>query len=670
MQPPAPVRAHPLPYSNSFHPMPTPQNAHPMLYYYRARPEFKRQVMVKRFATLEVISRLLAVPVESLPIPDGRRDSVTGSEDALVGVEPLSPAMSRRIEELVKLRHRAGVRDVGSQRVFVIPSWLAADRESRARTRTDPLQVHVDVSGGRRVAVGGAPDSRQLESVVLSPRTPQAWRRRWIVRTAASIRHGLTVVLRSSSSDPEWLSEMASAPDDAERAAIAVWNQFLEEVAVPAGLRIPEFEASLAELLQLRDGRHGNGNREWFANRWPAAASALLRGGAAETLRRLDGSRAAAVEIATKAFCCQQKQDCERARRVARAVPSYRDDQCLARVLAGCGPRVDVHIRAILMHANYNDGTLLGRMGQRSQYAREHMELAAAVATHPLFRTAECRMKVGETIARMFAGSGYDPSEFAPEVVARALVAVSADCLAAHASEPTSEAEADALERGVLAFAALISGPGWRLSPPLLAAFVARSRPLAAQVYRSEAADGGSGDALWPMPMTWRSNEHARLHGTYLAPLLSVDEVRAEGGAMAACLESEMFRHSLSLGRLTMFAVRAGQDRATLVLRAVVEDGQLVKYRISGLRGPRNEEPGRACQKAARHLVNRLNTGLPAAAPVALGQRRMRIEDTWVNCNLDKRRADDRWPRYAGCLPERFATTSPAAVVGQWLRAV
>ena len=625
--------------------------------------------MAKPLAVLQGLSRLLAIPVESLPVGEPHTDSATARDGAVVGAEPLAPDMCRRIEELVKLRHRAGGRDAGGRRVFVLPFWLTADSAWRARTRSGSILVHVDTAGGRRVTVSGVTDNRRLGSVALSPRKPEAWRRRCIARTAARIRRDLTLVLGSVASDPAWLSEMASAPEAAERAAIAVWNRFLEAAAVPAGLRIPGFELSVAELLEVRGEQTGNGNREWFANRWPAAAAALLRGGEAEEmLRRLDGSRAAAAEIATKTFCCNRKQDCERARRMVQAIPRYRDDRGLARVLAGCGPLVDVHIRAIVMHANYDDGSLLARMAQRSQYAREHMALAAAVATNPLFRTSECRMKVGELIARTLAGSGYDPSELVPEVVARALVAVSADCLAAYAAARTSDIEADALEKGVLALGAVMSGPRWRLSPALLAAFVKRSRAQAALVYRRETGSG-SGDAPWPAPATWRSDEHASLHGAHLAPLSSADDLRAEGGAMTACLESERFRRSLSLGRLTMFAVRVGQDRATLILRAVDEGGQIVKYRISGLRGPRNEVPGRCCQKAARHLVNRLNAGLPVAAPAALSQRRLLIEDTWVNYNLDKHVADERWPLYASCLPGRFAATSPAAVVGQWSRA-
>ena len=372
--------------------------------------------MAKPLAVLQGLSRLLAIPVESLPVGEPHTDSATARDGAVVGAEPLAPDMCRRIEELVKLRHRAGGRDAGGRRVFVLPFWLTADSAWRARTRSGSILVHVDTAGGRRVTVSGVTDNRRLGSVALSPRKPEAWRRRCIARTAARIRRDLTLVLGSVASDPAWLSEMASAPEAAERAAIAVWNRFLEAAAVPAGLRIPGFELSVAELLEVRGEQTGNGNREWFANRWPAAAAALLRGGEAEEmLRRLDGSRAAAAEIATKTFCCNRKQDCERARRMVQAIPRYRDDRGLARVLAGCGPLVDVHIRAIVMHANYDDGSLLARMAQRSQYAREHMALAAAVATNPLFRTSECRMKVGELIARTLAGSGYDPSELVPE---------------------------------------------------------------------------------------------------------------------------------------------------------------------------------------------------------------------------------------------------------------
>ena len=92
----------------------------------------------------------------------------------------------------------------------------------------------------------------------------------------------------------------------------------------PAGLRVPGFEASLADLLlvfQARDGGRDGRDREWFANNWPAAASAILKAGRAkQAFRRVDGNRAAAVGAA--AFCCQERATARRLWRSRGSSPS------------------------------------------------------------------------------------------------------------------------------------------------------------------------------------------------------------------------------------------------------------------------------------------------------------------------------------------------------------
>ena len=59
-------------------------------------------------------------------------------------------------------------------------------------------------------------------------------------------------------------------------------NGFLDAVDAPLGLRIPDFELSLADLLVVLAGSDGGRNREWFANHWPAAAATVLRAGGRE----------------------------------------------------------------------------------------------------------------------------------------------------------------------------------------------------------------------------------------------------------------------------------------------------------------------------------------------------------------------------------------------------
>ena len=399
--------------------------------------------------------------------------------------EPLPAGLGRRIEHLVELRYRAGRWCLNGGDVFVLPPWLVAAREPSARVRASAFRVHVDASRAPRVTLNGDATLPELASITLSPRRPAPWRRKRIADTAASIGRDLERVLGGPPVGSAWLAEMSSTPETAEQAAIVVWNEFLASVDVPLGLRIPDFELSLADLLVVLDGPRGGRDREWFANQWPAAAAAILRAGKAkQEFRRIDNNRAAAVEVVTAAFCCHERRDCEQALPLAREIPKYRTNSCLSRVLAGHGPRVEVHIRAILAWANQKeDGGLLGRMAGCSVYAREQMELAAATAVRPIFVSGGCRMAMGQLLARTFAGSGFNPAGLDPASIAAVFIAVSADCLAAFVTE-CLDVEADKLETGVVVFANLLAEEPWRLSPRQFARFIAGAEQHTSLVVR------------------------------------------------------------------------------------------------------------------------------------------------------------------------------------------
>ena len=415
---------------------------------------------------------------------------------------PLPDRLGRRIERLVELRHRAGRWDRNSGTVFVLPPWLAAAGLSSARPQARTLRIRIDVSRPPRVAVIGRATRRQLAPFLLATCQPTEWRRRRIVRAAASFRRDLEQVLGTQPVGSAWLTEMANSPPSAEQAAIAVWNEFLAAVYVPLGLRIPGFELSLAELLEVRDGPNG----EWFANQWPAAAAAILRAGKAkEEFRRIDADRDAAIESAAAAFCCFERRDCDNAFRLAREIPRYRTDSGLSRVLAGYGRQVDVHIRGILAQANQEEnGALLKRMARCSTYAREQMELAAAAAVQPAFQGGDARMAMGQLVAKTFAGSGADPSGLDPDGIAAVFFVVSADCIAAFVNERLDLVD-DEIEAGIEIFADFLAGEAWRLSPEQFTSFIAGAQRHAVD-HEGWKAHLSEHDP-WPTPAAWREDD-------------------------------------------------------------------------------------------------------------------------------------------------------------------
>ena len=580
---------------------------------------------------------------------------------------PLPASLGRRIERLVELRHRAGRWSLNSGELFVLPSWLRAAFSPSKRKPASALRVHVDASRAPRVTVIGNAIHDALASLTLSPRRPAAWRRSLIADTAAVIRRDLEQVLGAPPAASDWLEEMENAWEAAEQTGIAVWNEFLAAVDVPLGLRIPDFELSLADLLVVLDGPNGGRNREWFANHWPAAAATTLRAdNAREVLRRIDANRAAAVKIATAAFCCQEQEDCEPARPLARQMPKYRADARLARVLAGHGPRTEVHIRAILTWANQKEhGAVLRRLARCSDHAREQMELAAATAVQPVFLSGGCRMAVGQMLARTFAGSGFDPARLNPERIAAVFVAVSAECLAAFVTK-RPDPTANKLETGVTVFADFLAEAPWRLSPRQFARFIAGAARHTANL---EDSTGRFGDR-WPAPAAW-SQDDTPFDGAAIAPLLSKNAVREEGEAMGNCLaRGNLFERQALVGRLALFSIQVGDARATLGIRPLERRGAIRSYGIAQLTGPKNSSPPPACETVARSLVERLNSRLPLPVPAVVGRMRktMRQLENQRRGNRDKDVANDRWRRYVRFLPKRFQPLTPREIVGGAIR--
>ena len=562
---------------------------------------------------------------------------------------PLPAQLGRRIEAVVERCHRAGRHGVDGGEVFVLPWWLAAERRAAEELRKPALKVYVWASRKPRVSVGRGATARRLATVALSPRPPAAWRRDCITKEAAAIGCDLELALGRSPEHSPWIAQAARAPEVAEQAAIDVWDALLAAADVPRGLRVPGFEASLADLLLVLGGRDGGCDREWFANYWPAAASAILRsGGAEEVFRRMDGNRAAAVGAAAAAFCCQEKSDCGKALALAREFPKHRGDLCLARVLAGHGRRVDVHIRSLLPRDD--GGKVLRRMARRSDHAREQAEFAAAAAMRSVFISGECRLAVGRALVSTFAGSGFDPRGLVPATIAHMFMAVSADCLAAFVPEVV---QVDKLETGVIGLARVLAADGWRLSPTRLARFAAAACPAGLDPAEWE---GRLWDE-WPKAPGWGGDDTwSPFAGAAVTVLASQAALWREGETMENCLRTDRgLAWQASAGSLAFFAIRVGDHRATLSVRLRERGGVIESYEVGQLRGPKNAPAEPPAEAAARSVLERLNAGLPAAV-----SSRMKSAQRRFNPREDV--AQERWRRYAALLPKRFRSLSPEEI--------
>ena len=575
-----------------------------------------------------------------------------------------------RIEKLVERNYRAGHQARPDGSLFTLPPWLVVDRETTV-DEAPSLRVHLRQLNKGAMTVSTNWSRVQLKTVRLSPRAPAAWRRALILQFSRTIRQDLEEIL-GVPPDARWIRNMAKNADVVEEEAIRVWSSFLNLGGAPRGLVIPGFEATLDDLLIVNRGVEGGRDRRWFADNWPAVVSVQCRVGDAEQdYRRVEKSRKAAIQIATRSVCCQDDQDCRKAARFARMLPRYERDTQISRLLAG----VDPAIRWLVVNVDEDDnGDLMRRIARKSEHAREQMEYvvsALRALNSRSFQHDKGLYAAGALLVRALAGSEYDAARLDPTVVSRGLVAVSADSLAAFAAVRRSEGqplEASSLEVGVLALTELLAAATPRLAPQQLFRFLDYADNHA--VHRVRAVTTELPDT-WPAPAGWSEVQPASDSGNVrIVPLLSLVAMKAEGETMSNCLRNGTFmRVPLLTGRQALFSVRIGDDRATLTL-AVTErrEGsriQVESYALDAIKARSNGPAPPSCQDAAQTLVERLNRRLPTLLTAAEIQRRQgilaRLERQSFNANLGV--AGERWERYVRRLPKRFWSTSPSAVV-------
>ena len=584
---------------------------------------------------------------------------------------------------------RAGTRDP----VFILPAWLY-----RASGHGDPDPgsrgasgfVRARLFGDGRISVddrpvGTVPEEPDLRNVELRTATPSPHRRDRLVETARTLLGELEAVLGASAGDVDWLQRMLVDPAATEAEGLRVWNDFVAACRVPRSFLVPGRSLSLADLLVLRHGGEGGRHRQTFAEHHPWAARHALDGGDPDAdFSRIDRNPANSITVAAKFFCCTGDSACDKAVAFARLLPRHRLNESLDRLLGEPREQPDTQIRSVLLEAHSHDRELITHIGRDVRATRARILRAIEVyfayrdATHGSFT---CAYSLATLLVRTMIRNASDPDEIVdPDSLATGLAAVSADSLAAFSarrledpSVETPDPDVDTLDAGLLAFLSYVGEP----RRPLLTAkqlvrFAAAARDRS--VHRLELGRASVDDRL-PSPPGW-ADKHARIAGARIRPFASFGEMAAEGREMRNCLREGRYQLAALLGRLALFSIDAGGERATLALRPQAESGpdgtiQYAGWELDQLRGPSNGDPGPACTAAAGMLKILLDEECPRVLPQqeALRQKAARDAlDRSRSFNRDTAAAKARWDGiHRGHLPRSFREVSPEDIVASYL---
>ena len=633
------------------------------------------------------------------------------SADTLRSRKPFVDIVNARIEARLDVNLETAIRrrvlpgyctvkDGG--REFLLPAWLARDEDAVRSGRfgrryvprpQDPLCLRLD-RRDRLASVTGDWSRRQLIQACFSPRIPSERRRRLVDLAAKKVLDDFKVAFWVEPPYWSWLCRMRQDPEGVECEAIGIWERFLERV--PLALRIPGVEMGISEFRVLCEGPNGGRDRRWFAEEWPAAALYLLQRGAVKrAFGQVERNRANATKIAAATLCCSpgglRRRPCERALFTAGRFPRFKHDAELAELFRN--ERFSMQpsqIRGVFMHLNYEgQGDLLRRIGSNSRFVRRQVEFAIRVAMNPLFCTTTCRFEVGKFVVHTLAGSGVDPTtwtEFGVEAsdVAQALATVSADALAAFAARRLGTDDrwpgfgvSSPFEVGVLALIwHLHHGSRKRPNPRQLCEFARRVSRFASHQIKSVHATGLMDENQWPVPSGWRDGLVAGLGGATATPITSIGALRACGKRLRNCLRGDTgYDLKALLGRLVFVSIQADGCEALLSLRAIArtDEGNGVRverYARNDCQGFANGKPSLECMEAAQRLTDGLNEALPRSLDSTEVERRRAIARTLDlrTYNQDMTAAALWWERAVErCLPPRFTTLDPAAIVDLYL---
>lgn len=603
---------------------------------------------------------------------------------------PVSPKLAAFVEEQVELRYLPQRVTVDGARRFTLPRWLAL---KAPRRRGFPRSVRVDLISPEIKVEDAltlkrlADDRKGLGRVILRRQRPSHRRRMRMIAAAATLLDLLERVLGTPPAASGRLRRMVDDPVAAESEAIRVWNAFVEDCDVPAAFRVTGRTLSLGDLLVLRRGADAGRHRQTYASQQPWSAKLLLReDDPDEAFEPIDDNPANGIDVAARYLCCDPGNGapCDKAVRFARSMPRHRGNSAVDRLLGG-QDRASRRLRSLVMEASEQDGReLLFHVGTNVKRTRQQVARALEVLhvyEGDLRGSFDCAYALAALLIRTLVRDGLEPEDLEPRTLASGLVAMAADCLAPFVAErlmdPSVQAppdsEDDSIDIGVQAFVKTL---GNTRRPQMTARQLVRFTAAASQraVHRILNVHRHV-DRRWPVPPGWSASAHSSLAGVGILPLTSIGDLKAEGRRMKNCLAEGLFDRRAALGRLALFSLRSGADRATLALEPEEtlwgRTLRVAEWRIDQLRGKANDEPSRACTLAAATLVARLNETCPFTVPEVEVRRRGRVRamlDQSRTFNADVVLAQERWTRiYSGLLPRRLASLSPSEMVDEYL---
>ncbi len=646
-----------------------------------------------------VPSRLQYPDLGFLEQDSGERRSRNG------GLDPVPADIGDSIEQQIRRIHFPCRRIAEKGTTYVIPTWLLRVRgtERGAPALWPSIRIRVPPGPHAKARLLGLSASRRianqrLHEVILRRQVPSARRRERLLGQAKWIRESLGVVLGHDPVRSAWLAEMIEDPVEFERWALAsVWNPFVAEFNRPASLLLRRNSPSLWDQLRLEKGRDGGLHRRSFAEQQPWAAKSLLDGTrAGRKLRKIDRNPANGLPAAARELCCNPDDDaCPKSVNFARYLARRRQDSSLDRILGNQSGK-NRRIRCLLMEAHAQDfGELISHIRDGPTVVRRQIDRAIMVLdilqdleevrTETAFDTATLLVRT------MVRDRLLDPARLEPDLLARALVALSANSLAAFAEHcpgiflsPERTAPGDpetdgALDAGIRAFVRFV---GSTRKPQLTTRQLIRFSERCPRIRTSLVQlPERQMPRNWPIvPQLAETCRRLGSDGDSLVPLASLGHLKAEGRKMDNCLANgNWYVHSLVRGQIAIVSVRApGGRRATLELRPDLaqQSGKWVirNWRTGGFRGPGNAQPSDVCRLLVKRLVDELDSQCPIPIPESERERRQavtRLQYTFRAINRDKTVAENMWREFClRALPRRFSKLTPRELMSGFAESI
>ena len=609
-----------------------------------------------------------------------------------------------------------------SQSVYTFPYWLVEDLGFRNKfsrrefakfcqavhqSRCDKAMigkfaelscsVFVKLSGSRLPQItvtdsqsGKSISDAVLREILLQVKLKSLWRRKLMMAIANMALTQQQSSCRDDHLDKSWLKKILNDPVTAEEEMIQLWNEFVAECQVPSSFLIPSRSPlSLRDLIILRRGSGERNHRQSFAENFPWVARSILTNSdnPDEVFKAIDDNPQGSKAVAAKYICCSNDPDCEKAVSFANRAARYRHHGALDILLGDHQSLSEANRnRAVFLKAYSEDPELISHIGDEVQRTRQQISRAIEVLfayMHYVSRDGfDCAYSLAGLLVRIMVRNEYEPADdqFSPEEIVTGLAAVSADALSAfvakHLKNPTEiSLDASTLDIGVLAFLYYIGGKNRpRLTMNQLLKFVIRAGIHS----RHELTLINSfPENSWPTPAGWNSafEDETYVEGVKIKCLTDAKRMFEEGLRMGNCLREGRYQRAALLGQLALFSIEAQDGKATLALKAIVEEIDddttiLTCWEKYQLRGWENTEPSLSCLNAADILLRDLQKHCPIRIAQKEIARRQRIQQRLDahRFNADTTEAKERWfDIYTNFLPRCFSKIGPETIVTNFL---